>query len=73
LSKISYNIDVRKDIGGISIMKNITLHINPNAIKRRNEIHYAVIQSGIRSSATPSKREKQIKIERIQKQKGWSY
>lgn len=54
-------------------MKNITLHINPNAIKRRNEIHYAVIQSGIRSSTTPSKREKQIKIERIQKQKGWSY
>lgn len=54
-------------------MKNITLHINPNTIKRRNEIHYAVIQSGIRSSVTPSKREKQIKIDRIQKQKGWSY
>lgn len=52
-------------------MQTITLHYNPNTAKRSNPIHLAVIRSRAHSSMTPTKKGKQVKLDRIQKQKGW--
>lgn len=52
-------------------MQTITLHYNPNMVKRSNPIHMAVIKSRAHSSMTTTKKGKQEKLDKIQKQKGW--
>ena len=69
-NNLLYNIGVDK-IGRCKSMQTITLHYNPNMVKRSNPIHMAVIKSRARSSMTATKKGKQEKLDRIQKQKGW--
>jgi len=40
--------------------------------KQRDFIYTAVIWSGAHSNMTPTKKGKQAKLDRIQKQKGWT-
>lgn len=49
------------------------MKIKAKEIGTRNELHYAVITSGLRSTCTPTKKERLRKAERKEKQKGYEY